>query len=48
QKYRDFKGIPVIYFSQLLALALGLGREVCHFELNYQDPQPLLESKGLL
>ncbi|MFC1859973.1 CoB--CoM heterodisulfide reductase iron-sulfur subunit B family protein [Chloroflexota bacterium] len=48
QKYREFRGIPTLYFSQLLALALGLGRKVCHFDLNYQDPQPLLESKGLL
>ncbi len=48
QKYRDFKGTPIFYFPQLLALAFGLGREVCHFELNYQDPQPLLENKGLL
>ena len=48
QEYPEFRGIPTLYFSQLLALALGLGREACHFELNYQDPQPLLESKGLL
>lgn len=48
QKYREFKGIPTLYFTQLLALALGLDRKVCRFELNYQDPQPLLESKGLL
>lgn len=48
QKYQEFKGIPTLYFTQLLALAFGLDRKVCHFELNYQDPQPLLESKGLL
>ena len=48
QKYRDFKGITTLYFTQLLALAFGLDSKLCHFELNYQDPQPLLESKGLL
>jgi heterodisulfide reductase subunit B len=48
QKYREFKGIPTLYFTQLLALALGLDSKVCRFELNYQDPRPLLESKGLL
>ncbi len=48
RKYHEFKGIPTLYFTQLLALALGLDRKVCRFELNYQDPQPLLESKGLL
>ena len=48
QKYRDFKGIPTLYFTQLIALAFGLDSQLCHFELNYQDPRPLLESKGLL
>ena len=48
QKYHDFKGIPILYFTQLLALAFGLDGKVCHFELNYRDPRPLLESKGLL
>lgn len=48
QKFREFKGIPTLYFTQLLALAFGLDSKVCHFELNYQDPRPLLESKGLL
>ena len=44
----NLKNIPVVYFTQLLALALGLPPEVCGFELNYSDPRPLLESKGLL
>lgn len=43
-----FTPIPVVYFTQLLALALGLDPEVCHFELNATDPRPFLESKGLL
>jgi heterodisulfide reductase subunit B len=48
KKYREFKEIPILYFTQLLALSLGLDPEVCRFELNYVDPRPLLESKGLL
>lgn len=48
RKRSDFSGIPILYFTQLLALALGLDPEVCRFELNYVDPRPLLESKGLL
>ena len=48
RKYHDFEGLPILYFSQLLTLALGLDPKLCHFELNYQDPQPLLKSKGLL
>ncbi|MBE0415031.1 MAG: CoB--CoM heterodisulfide reductase iron-sulfur subunit B family protein [Dehalococcoidia bacterium] len=48
QTHSGFKGIPILYFTQLLALSLGLDPEVCRFELNYVDPRPLLESKGLL
>ena len=48
QKYGDFKSIPIFYFSQLLALALGLDPEVCHFELNYQNPLSLLKDKKLI
>lgn len=40
--------MPIIYFTQLLALSLGLDPEVCQFELNSVDPRPLLQSKGLL
>ncbi|MFA4836291.1 MAG: CoB--CoM heterodisulfide reductase iron-sulfur subunit B family protein [Dehalococcoidia bacterium] len=43
-----FEEMPVIYFTQLMALALGLNPEVCHFEMNAGNLQPLLESKGLL
>ena len=48
QKYTDFCGIPVFYFTQLLALALGLDSAVCHFDLHYQDPRPLLTSRKVL
>lgn len=42
QKYTDFEGIPVLYFTQALSLALGLDTEVCHFDLNYQPVEDLL------
>ncbi len=48
QTHSEFKGIPILYFTQLLALALGLDPEICRLELNYVDPRPLLESKELL
>ena len=48
QKYSDFKGMPIFYFTQLLAISLGLPPEVCHFELNYGKPEQLLRSKNLL
>ncbi len=47
-KYVDFSDIPVFYFTQLLALALGLDAGVGRFDLNYVDPLPLLKEKGLV
>ena len=48
RKYSDFKGIPIFYFSQLLALALQLDPQLCHFELSYGEPLHLLKSKELV
>ncbi len=41
------KGIPSFYFTQLLAIALGLAPEVCRFELNEKASFELLKEKGL-
>lgn len=43
-----FKPIPILYFTQLLALALGLEVESCGFESNKIDARPILKSKGLI
>jgi len=48
QKYNGFPGIPIIYFTQLLGLAMGLPVEKLEFHRNDVDPRPLLEKKGLL
>ena len=40
--------LPVFYFTQLLALALGLDPEVCRFDLNNADVVQFLQSKGIL
>ena len=48
QKYSDFQGIPILFFTQLLALSLGLDPEVCRFDLNFGEPQALLRDKGLI
>lgn len=48
EKFSDFTSIPVFYFTQLLALSLGLDEKVCRFELNFIDPRPLLKSKHLI
>ncbi len=48
EKFIDFEPMPVLYFTQLMAIALGLGEEVCGFDQNFTDPRPLLRQKGLL
>ncbi len=42
------KEIPVYYFTQLLALALGLDSEACRFDLNDPNCLDLLKSKSLV
>jgi heterodisulfide reductase subunit B len=44
----DSRKVPIFYFSQLLALAMGIDLDKCHFELNSGDPLTLLKSKHLL
>lgn len=43
--YPDFAPIPVLYFTQLMAIAIGLDEEVCEFDQHYVDPRPVLEEK---
>jgi heterodisulfide reductase subunit B len=40
--------MPVLYFTQLAALALGLPEKAAAFNKNLVDPRPVLEEKGLL
>ncbi len=42
-----FQTMPVFYFTQLLAVALGLDSENLGFERNFIDPLELLKAKGL-
>jgi heterodisulfide reductase subunit B len=46
--YPDFRGLPVLYFTQLMALALGHDDTVCRFDLHYVDPRPVLATHHLL
>jgi len=48
QLYPEFKNIPILYFSQLLALAFGGSKDVLRFDLNYINPKPILKKKGLI
>ncbi len=43
-----FSTIPVFYFTQLLAVALGLNPEELGFERNFINPLDLLREKGLV
>ncbi len=40
--------MPVMYFTQLMALALGLSQREAALEKNLVDPRPLLQEKGLI
>ena len=40
--------LPVIYFTQLLAVALGLPETVCHFELNDAAAYGMMQEKNVV
>jgi heterodisulfide reductase subunit B len=46
--YRGFQKIPVLYFTQLLHIALGGEPDEAGFGEHYVDPRPALASAGLL
>ena len=47
-KHPNFETIPVLYFTQLMALAFGLSEEEAALTGNTPDPRPILIEKGLL
>jgi heterodisulfide reductase subunit B len=48
QLHPEFQEIPVLYFTQLMALAFGLEWSVCGFEKNYVSAEGLLKAKELM
>ncbi|HHY38101.1 MAG TPA: disulfide reductase, partial [Clostridia bacterium] len=42
------KAVPVVYFTQLLALALGAPSDALGFDAHVVDPRPLLLAKNLM
>jgi len=48
QIYQNFKGLPILYFTQLLAIALNCTEDTLKFDLHYFDPKPILQGKGLI
>jgi len=43
----DFQHLPVLYFTQLMALALECGDDALRFDLHHIDPLPTLAARGL-
>jgi len=48
RRHAGFEPLPILYFTQLLGLALGLDAGDYGFEKHYVDPRPLLERRRLL
>jgi len=46
--FEGYKQIPVYYYTQLIAVALGLNPKVCGFDQHAVDPTLLLKKKGVL
>lgn len=44
----EFGSIPVVYYTQFMALAFGLDEEATAFDENDPDPRPTLDERGLL
>ena len=45
--YNNYKQIPVYYYTQLIAIALGIDPEICGFNDHAVDPNLLLKKKGV-
>jgi heterodisulfide reductase subunit B len=48
QKYADFNGLAILYFTQLMALAFGLDINVNDFELNSTETREWLRNRKLV
>jgi heterodisulfide reductase subunit B len=46
--FKDYKQIPIYYYTQLIAVAFGLDPSVNGFEQHLVDPTLLLKKKGVL
>ncbi|MHA1712539.1 MAG: hypothetical protein ACTSW4_00630, partial [Candidatus Ranarchaeia archaeon] len=41
--HSGFKAIPVLYFTQVMAVAFGLDPETLGLEYNWVDPKPVIQ-----
>ncbi len=46
--FKGYKQIPIYYYTQLIAIALGLDPKLCGFEDHAVDPTKLLKKKGIM
>jgi heterodisulfide reductase subunit B len=46
-KFRQLTAVPVLYFTQLMGLALGLSADELLLDKHFTDPLPMLREKGL-
>lgn len=44
----DFIGLPIVYFTQLMAIAFGCEEKTLQFGLHHFPPKPVLSGKGLI
>lgn len=47
-KVSGFRKVPVVYFTQLLGIALGVDGKYIYFSDNYVDPRPILTEKSFM
>ncbi|TRO50379.1 heterodisulfide reductase, subunit B [Candidatus Bathyarchaeota archaeon] len=45
--FKGYKQIPIYYYTQLIAIALGLDQNICSFNEHIVDPTLLLKKKGV-
>ncbi|UCG68281.1 MAG: CoB--CoM heterodisulfide reductase iron-sulfur subunit B family protein [Thermoplasmata archaeon] len=48
ENFGDFTKIPILYFTELLGLALDVDQTLFDFEKHFIDPRPLLVEKGMI
>ena len=48
ERFEDYKPIPILYFTELLGLALEVDDKLFDFSKHFIDPRPLFAEKGLI
>lgn len=46
--FDGYEQMPIFYYTQLMALAFGLGEDSCGFDTHAVNPVPLLDKKGVI